>query len=138
MLHSKDFDFSFSGLKTAVFYNTKKQKKSVLKSKKYISSMAFESQQAITEVLVKKTIKAAEKFNVKTVIIGGGVAANQALRELIEKEVKKIKKNISIPERKLCTDNASMVALTACYHLLKNVKIESNSKIKVEANLTIS
>ncbi|MFA5349435.1 MAG: tRNA (adenosine(37)-N6)-threonylcarbamoyltransferase complex transferase subunit TsaD [Candidatus Paceibacterota bacterium] len=137
MIATRDFDFSFSGLKTAVIYNTKKQKKSVLKSKKYISSMAFESQQAIIEVLVKKTIRAAEKFNVKTIIIGGGVAANKALKDLMEKEAKRIKKNISIPEIKLCTDNASMIALNACYHILKNARIK-RGEIKAQANLTLS
>ncbi len=128
MIYAKNYDFSFSGLKTAVLYKTKKDNK---KSQKYKSAMCYEIQKSIIDVLATKTIKAAKDYRVKTIILGGGVTAN---KELI-KEFKKRTKNIfhlSYPESKLSTDNAVMTGITAYYK--KPEKIE---KIKAKANLKI-
>ncbi|MBI4142712.1 tRNA (adenosine(37)-N6)-threonylcarbamoyltransferase complex transferase subunit TsaD, partial [Candidatus Uhrbacteria bacterium] len=78
MLHSKDFDFSFSGLKTAVRYTVSESEISNLKSQ--IPNLCASFQQAVVDVLVAKTIRAASQHRVKTVLLGGGVAANTALR----------------------------------------------------------
>jgi len=88
MLNTKDYDFSFSGLKTAVLYNFKKQPVKVRKSKKYIQEMCYEIQQAIIDVLIKKTIKAAKSYKAKTIILGGGVTANRELRKQFKSNVK--------------------------------------------------
>ena len=135
MINSKDFDFSFSGLKTAVLYDARKRKL----TKSYTRAMAHESQQAIIDVLAKKTLSVAIKLNAKTIILGGGVAANKKLQELVAKKVFESKKHFDllIPDVKLCTDNAQMIALTACYYLSKNAKIRNWKSIKAEANLTI-
>lgn len=109
MINSKDFDFSFSGLKTAVLYRIKEKKKL---SEKYINDMAASFQQAVIDVLISKTIKAIEKNQVKTVILSGGVAANKELREQMKK---RIKVKFQIPDLKLCTDNGVMIALAAYY-----------------------
>ena len=135
MINSNDFDFSFSGLKTAVLYDTKKHSAKTLKTKQYINTMAKESQQAIIDVLVAKTLKAAKALSAKTIIIGGGVAANKALQQLIAKKSSGF--NLIMPEANLCTDNASMVALNACYRLAKSAKIKNWKNIKAEANLTL-
>ncbi|MCD6429100.1 hypothetical protein J7L09_00195, partial [bacterium] len=73
MIHSKDYDFSFSGLKTAVLYDFKKRPKTIQKSKEYKIMMAKETQEAIVEVLVSKTLRAAKEFKAKSIILGGGV-----------------------------------------------------------------
>lgn len=84
MLHSGDFNFSFSGLKTAVLYTIKKIPKLTDEIK---ASIAKEFEEAVTEVLVKKTLRAAEEFGAKTIIIGGGVAANKRIRKRFEESI---------------------------------------------------
>jgi len=134
MIHQKNYDFSFSGLKTAVLYDYKKQDKKTQKSQKYVQEMCKEIQQAIIDVLIKKTIKAAKDFKVKSIILGGGVTANKELRKQLEEKIKKEISDIQylIPDIKLATDNAVMVAITGCFH--KPEKIE---KIKAKANLRL-
>ncbi len=108
MIKSKNYDFSFSGLKTAVLYKWKDEKD---KTKDFKVAMAKEIQQAITDVLVEKTFKAVEEYNAKTVVVGGGVSANLMLREKIKKRGKKIK--VILPDLDFSTDNAKMIAVTA-------------------------
>lgn len=111
MLNSKDFDFSFSGLKTALLYQAR-----AIKNLKQSDKLEFakEFQDAIVQVLVTKTIRAATKYGVQTILLSGGVAANKLLREKLAKECKKFKFPLSIPEFQYCTDNAAMIA-TAAY-----------------------
>ncbi|MBU0476572.1 tRNA (adenosine(37)-N6)-threonylcarbamoyltransferase complex transferase subunit TsaD [Patescibacteria group bacterium] len=136
MIYQKNYDFSFSGLKTAVLYDFKKRSSKVRKSKKYIQEMAAEIQQAIIDVLIKKTIKAAEEFKVKTIILGGGVSANKELRKQIEKKIDDSLENVKIlmPALKFCTDNAVMIGAAAFFNKSKS---KSWEKIKVNANLKI-
>ncbi len=153
MIHQKNYDFSFSGLKTAVLYNFKSQspktRKSILQhnsgltlseieaSKKYIQEMCFETQQAMIDVLVKKTIKAAKGFRVKTIILGGGVAANEELRKQFKEKIQKEIPNAKylIPDPKYCTDNGVMIGVAAYFH--RKEATEKLNKIKAEANLRI-
>lgn len=141
MMYQKNYDFSFSGLKTATLYHYKKQTKKTKKSKEYIKAMSAEAQQAIIDVLIHKTIKAAKKHKVKTIILGGGVSANKELRKQMAMKIKKEIPNTKykIPDAKLSTDNASMIALTAYYHWLKNATIRRKNwkKITVDANLRV-
>ena len=108
MINSKDFNFSFSGLKTAVLYKMKE----LQKNKKLQEALAYEFQQAAIDVLVSKTIKAAEKYNPKTIMLAGGVSANQELRkqlgEFIEKNIPSAR--YILPALSYSTDNAAMVA----------------------------
>ena len=108
MINSKDFNFSFSGLKTAVLYKMKE----LQKNKKLQEALAYEFQQAAIDVLVSKTIKAAEKYNPKTIMLAGGVSANQELRkrlgEFIEKNIPSAR--YVLPALSYSTDNAAMVA----------------------------
>ena len=116
MMHSKDYDFSFSGLKTAVLYLVKGQNES-RKSKKLSpalkTSIAAEAQQAIVDVLVSKTLRAVKEFKAKTIMLSGGVSANKLLRETLKKEAGKIKTPVFIPEMEYTTDNAAMIAAAA-------------------------
>jgi len=137
MMYTKNYDFSFSGLKTAVLYNYQKQPAKIKKSKKYIQAMAFEIQQAIIDVLIHKTLKAAKDYKVKTIILGGGVTANEELRKQLFEKIKKEKLNfkLQVPSLKLCLDNAAMIGITAYFHWLKNRK--TKKIIEADANLKI-
>lgn len=123
MLNSGDFDFSFSGLKTAVLYHWQNNP-----DKKLIDSICYHFQEAAIEVLVKKTAKAIKKYNPKTVLLAGGVAANKKLREDLEKTIKKDfpKVNFGLPSIKLCLDNAAMIAAAAFFRYQKQ---KNDSKI---------
>lgn len=120
MLYSKNvnqkppsWDFSFSGLKTACLRNIDKLKKEGILEEN-ITNIAASVQEAITDILVIKTLQAAIAFNVKSIIIGGGVCSNQAL---CKKFVSLIKDRFSFfsPSPKLCTDNAAMIAACAFF-----------------------
>jgi len=138
MIYQKNYDFSFSGLKTAVLYDFKNRPSKVRKSKIYIQEMAKEVQQAIIDVLIYKTLKAAKNFKAKSIILGGGVASNEELREQFKEKIKKELPNIQylIPNIQLCTDNAAMVAVAGYFHWLKGEKYNLE-KIKANANLRL-
>jgi len=115
MMERKDnFDFSFSGLKTSVVYYLKSDEG----KKARIADIARGFQDAVVDVLVTKTIRAAKKYSTRDILLAGGVARNSALREKMTKEAKKRKINMHIPSLILCTDNAAMIA-TAGYFLYK-------------------
>ncbi len=126
MIYSQDYDFSFSGLKTAVLYEVKKRRL----NKSFVNEMAKETQQAIIDVLIKKTIKAARDFKVKSIVLGGGVIANKEIQRQFKKRVPF---PLVFPPSQLCADNALMTCLAAYY----SNKRENWKKIKVNANLNI-
>ncbi len=133
MIKQKNYDFSFSGLKTAVLYEYQKtpyQNKFGTGRANYIRAMCREVQQAIIDVLISKTKKAVNDYGAKTVILGGGVIANDELRKQFKKAF-----NVLVPEKKFCTDNAVMIALTAYFHLKKGEK--PGGKIEAKADLTL-
>jgi len=136
MIHQKNFDFSFAGLKTAVLYDFREREEKVRNSKEYKVLVAREVQQAIIDVLIEKTFRAAKIFRAKTIFSGGGVMANEKLRKEFSKRAKKSKIKILIPEKEFCTDNALMVALSGFFHKEKATK--NYEKVKAEANLKIS
>ncbi|NTW26774.1 MAG: tRNA (adenosine(37)-N6)-threonylcarbamoyltransferase complex transferase subunit TsaD [Candidatus Moranbacteria bacterium] len=116
MLNKKNYDFSFSGLKTAVLYETKKHPE-LLKDKKYLTEICHEFQQATVDVLVAKTIKAAEAHQPKTILLAGGVSANKELRAQLGEAIKKNLSEVSyiIPALSLTGDNAAMIAAAAAF-----------------------
>ena len=109
MMKSPDFNFSFAGLKTAVLYQAKKLKKI---DRQLSADLCASFQQAVVDVLVSKTVAAARRFKVKTVILSGGVAANNELRVTLNHKLKTNypKLVFLVPPKKLCTDNAVMIA----------------------------
>lgn len=130
MIHSKNFDFSFSGLKTATLYHYKSTPKRTKESGFYKAKMANEIQQAIIDVLIKKTMAATEKYQIESIILGGGVVANKELKSQFKKASKKIK--IFFPPEKMQTDNAIMIAVTGFFKkqlMLKKNKTEPNLKL---------
>lgn len=108
MWDSKDLDFSFSGLKTAVSNLISEQPKANVANAKADLCAAIE--QTIATVLVKKTIAAANQYNIDRIMIAGGVAANQRLRTLLKEQ---FSGTVYIPESQYCTDNAAMIATAA-------------------------
>jgi N6-L-threonylcarbamoyladenine synthase len=118
MLKKNNFNFSFSGLKTAVLYETKKHPE-LLKDKNYIAEICHEFQQAAIDVLVAKTIKAAEQYKVKTIMLAGGVSANKELRGQLGEAIGQFLPEISyrIPEISLTGDNATMIAAAGAFRL---------------------
>lgn len=137
MIYTKDYDFSFSGLKTAVLYDFQSRSLKVRKSKYYIRLMSQEVQQAIIDVLIQKTIKAAKDFKTKSIILGGGVAANEELGRQFQSAInhQQLVIKFLVPSKNLCTDNAAMVAVTAYFH--RGEATKNWKKIKANANLRI-
>jgi len=136
MLNHKNYDFSFSGLKTAVLYSHKKRIRKERNSAQYIAEMSKEIQQAIIDVLIKKTIKAAKDYQAKSILIGGGVAANQELRKqfILTLKNKNLNFKFLVPLKKHCTDNAAMIGLTAYFHQneakpWKNLQAQANLRL---------
>jgi N6-L-threonylcarbamoyladenine synthase len=132
MINSKDYDFSFSGLKTAVLYADRKIK---TKNKKYKIEMATEIQQAIIDVLIKKTMKAVKDYGAKTLILGGGVSANQELRNQLKLHMSDICKLV-VPEPALSTDNGLMIAIAGYFNRAKKIgwqKLQADGNLRVDS-----
>jgi N6-L-threonylcarbamoyladenine synthase len=131
MIHDKNFEFSFSGLKTSVFKEVKDKNMTNLLQTKY----AAEVQEAIVDVLISKTLAAVIKFNPNSLLLAGGVSANRRLRIKLTKEIidKNIKVKLYLPELKYCTDNAAVIASAAFF----NRKYVPWENIKVNPELTI-
>jgi len=143
MMNRQNFDFSFSGLKTAVLYEVNPARRGKKTNPKkindqYINDMAASFQQAAIDVLIYKTIKAAKEYKIKNIILSGGVAANQELRSQMQKAVEKELHNVNfhMPEIKLCTDNAAMIA-TVAFHKKKPASKQSWLQINTNANLKL-
>ncbi|MBP5407610.1 MAG: tRNA (adenosine(37)-N6)-threonylcarbamoyltransferase complex transferase subunit TsaD [Bacilli bacterium] len=108
-----DYNFSFSGIKSAVLnlVNKAKMKNEVIDK----NDLAASFQDAVTSVLVNKTIKAALDYNAKHIIVAGGVAANRGLREKMTEACEKVNLRLTFPSFKYCTDNAVMIAVSAYF-----------------------
>jgi len=137
MMHTKDFDFSFSGLKTAVLYDYQKRTKKVRESKEYVRAMAQEIQQAIIDVLLKKTLKSVQQYNTKSVILGGGVSANEELRKQLARELRKEKIALFLPKKSLATDNGIMPAFVGYFLLGKKAYPKNPETIAADPNLKL-
>lgn len=133
MLKSKNYNFSFSGLKTAVLYFIRKVEPLDEEMKKAI---ALEFENAVIETLIYKTNKAVEEYKTKTLIVAGGVANNQFLRKEIKKNIKGVE--ILFPGKGLSTDNSIMIGLAGYFQYMKNPKkYTSKTKIKAIGNLKL-
>lgn len=129
MINTKDLNFSFSGLKTAVLYMVQKIPHLDLEIKKEI---AKEFEESVKDVLVKKTEKALRTYKVKTLVVGGGVSANTYIKKHLEILAKKEKVKILVSSKSLATDNAVMIAVAGFFAKEKPI-----SKIKAEGNLSL-
>ena len=117
MIYDKNYEFSFSGIKTSVLYYLRDN----LKTEKADVAASFE--QAVIDVLIAKTIRAAKEFSAKSVTLSGGVAANKLLRKTLKKESKKIGAKFFVPDFKYNLDNAAMIAVAGYMtHLRRSAK----------------
>ncbi|MGV3653554.1 MAG: tRNA (adenosine(37)-N6)-threonylcarbamoyltransferase complex transferase subunit TsaD, partial [Noviherbaspirillum sp.] len=115
MLHSKNLDFSFSGLKTAVLTLVKSQVTNICEQDKANIARAFVD--AIVEVLVAKCVKAIAQTGLKRLVIAGGVGANSQLREALNQAAAKKRFQVFYPELQFCTDNGAMIAFAGALRL---------------------
>lgn len=117
MVGSKDFNFSFSGLKAAVAREVLSSKYNVL-SIQTKSDIAAAVQKSIVDVLVKKTLKVAKTYKVKSILLGGGVASNKKLQDELILNTKYLMPYtaIFVPQKSLCTDNAAMIGAYALFN----------------------
>jgi len=138
MMYTKDYDFSFSGLKTAVLYDYQARPEKERKSKAYVQAMAAEIQQAIIDVLIHKTIKAAAAYNAKSVILGGGVSANDELRKQLESKTKDFNIQLLAPPKELSTDNGAMIVLAGYFNWLAGRPIKNRDRLEANPNLRLA
>jgi len=138
MIDSKDYDFSFSGLKTAVLYMLRDMKERHINIGDFTPMICNEIQQAIVDVLIAKTIKSAKEFGAKSIILGGGVAANKELRLQMKKAVAQELKTTALylPSVKLTTDNAAMIG-AAGYLGAVNGDFAKPEKLEAKGNLSL-
>ncbi len=134
MLHEDNFDFSFSGLKTAVRRMVDGKK---LDNKEKME-IALEFEDAVADVLVSKTLRAVDAYGANTIVVGGGVSANTHIRDRLKAALAD-EGNVAkllIPPPELATDNAIMVTLAGYFHALKKefadpVELRANGSLKL-------
>lgn len=137
MLHSADYDFSFSGIKTATLYTirdlTDGNTRELTVEQKLALACAFED--AVIEVIIKKTLRAAEEFHIQTIVVGGGVSGNTYLREQLTAYLATRSPNVTalFPEPWLATDNAVMIGLAA-YARIRNETFKTQDALTLKAN----
>jgi N6-L-threonylcarbamoyladenine synthase len=121
MLHDKNYDFSFSGLKTAVLYFVR-DNPPIPDTRYPASDIAASFQQAAIDVLVAKTMRATEQYGAKSVILCGGVAANKKLRSDMQHATQNIGLTFFVPEFKYNLDNAAMIGAAGYMAYLRKKK----------------
>jgi len=131
MLGSKDYNFSFAGLKTAVLYFLREHPQ----TKPEDICKAFED--AAVGVLIAKTMRAAKQYGAKSVSLSGGVSANKKLRETLQSQSTLLGLRCFIPEFRLATDNAEMIGLAAAVALSKAFKPIPAKAVYADPNLNL-
>ena len=133
-LDDDSYDFSFSGLKSAVvnLVHNERQRGNEVSSENIATSF----QNRVVEILVKKTMKALKEYNVHNLIVAGGVAANKGLRNRLIEECEKNGVNLTLPEIKYCTDNGAMIGAAGYYAYQKGriASLDLNAKANEELN----
>ena len=132
-LDDKSYNFSFSGIKSAtlnIVHNEKQRGNTI-----NVEDMCTSFQNRVVTILTKKTKRALEEFNVKNLIVAGGVAANNGLRESLSSMVKECGVKLSFPELRLCTDNAAMIGAAAYYAYKKGIRSDLTLNAKATDSL---
>lgn len=132
MINQKNYDFSFSGLKTSVLYYLRDHPEAN-KLTELKANVAASFQQAAVDVLVHKTIRAAREIKAKSIVLAGGVAANKLLRKTLKAGSQKLKVKFFAPPAQFNTDNAAMIAAAAYISYLR----KKEQKISADGNLNL-
>ena len=140
MLRDNNFDFSFSGIKTAVMYWLRDEGyygngSSKSPDEQTVADLCASFQTAIVDVLVEKTFSASERYGVRDIAVAGGVSANSELRARFASTADKMKKRLFIPAHDYCTDNAAMIAMAGYVHLKEGQA--SSLDLTATANLSL-
>lgn len=133
-LNDNTYDFSFSGIKSAVInlaHNEKQKGNSIREC-----DLACSFQNRVVEIISKKTMKAIKEYNVKHLILAGGVAANSAIRNELELKCKENDIDFTMPDLIYCTDNAAMIGASAYYAYQKGIIADETLNAKSNANLS--
>ena len=132
-LDNQSYDFSFSGIKSAVvnLVHNEHQRGNTIR----VEDVCTSFQNRIVHVITKKTKRAIEEYQVKNLVIAGGVAANSGLRESLSNMAKEEKINFSMPELKFCTDNAAMIGAAAYYAYKLGIKSDLTLNAKATDSL---
>ncbi len=128
MLHSKDLNFSFSGLKTAVLTLANKHQPL---DKQTQADIAWEFQESVTEILTTKCMTALRETGLDNLVVSGGVGANTRLRESLNAATKRKLCKVSYPRLEFCTDNGAMIAFAGAMRLKTQQKIEQDYSFSV-------
>jgi len=137
MMGQKNYNFSFSGLKTAILYFHQKQTEKTKKMPEYLQAMSYEIQQAIAEVLVSKTARAAKEFAARSIIIGGGVSANLVLRQAMQKAADELEIRFLSPAVDLSVDNAAMAGVAGYFAFRRDQAVVTPQDLISKPNLSI-
>lgn len=132
-LDDESYDFSFSGLKSAVInlaHNEEQRGNEINKA-----NLACSFQNRVVGILTKKTIRALKEYNVKNLIVAGGVAANSGLRDTLKQQCEKNDINLTIPEFRYCTDNATMIASAGYFAYKKGRRADIDLKAMANTKL---
>ncbi len=131
----ENFDFSFSGLKTAVIRSYNQLPENSKKDEKLINDLLASFQQSVVRTLWKKTFRAIQKTGIRTVSLGGGVAANSYLRSYFLQKGARYKVKIFLPSPTLCTDNAAMIGSCGSFYFSKGkispLDLEPNPRLNL-------
>ncbi len=130
LINAPNFDFSFSGLKTAVVNTIRKAENPEDEQFKYDLSRSFVD--SVTDVIVKKSKRALRQTGYRSLVVAGGVSANKQLRAALTKMTRSMKVKIYFPPARLCTDNGAMIAAAASFHLkdMENAREKTGFSIK--------
>lgn len=133
-LEKDSYDFSFSGLKSAVLNRLNNDKQRGIVTDRAALAKGF--QESVVDVLVAKTVRAQAQFNVKQVVLAGGVAANKGLRKALTEAFANKDVTLLVPPLSLCTDNAAMIG--ACAHSMWLHGISGNMAMNARPGLPLS
>jgi N6-L-threonylcarbamoyladenine synthase len=133
LIHTKDLNVSFSGLKTAVLHLVRAQENLTDEIK---ADIAFAFQEAITDVLTKKCLSALDQTHLNQLVVSGGVGANKQLRQKLNTELSKKNYKVFFPRLEFCTDNGAMIAFAGAMRIDTSLKHDLGFSVKPRWQLT--